>query len=128
MEALAARVALIQVEAERLAQYLSLLPPDAWCQPSACQGWEVRDVLAHLIEVAQFYQRVLARGVRGEMGLPPEFVPPDTAPAAFIAQSAIARREQLGEALWNLPAPQRLRSPSALRQRRLSCCCIGACP
>ena len=37
MEALAARVALIQAEAERLAQYLATLSPDAWRQPSACQ-------------------------------------------------------------------------------------------
>jgi len=48
MEALEARVALIQAEAAGLAQYLTTLPPEAWRQPSACQGWEVRDVVAHL--------------------------------------------------------------------------------
>jgi len=58
MEALEARVTLIQAEAERLAQYLSTLPPDAWRQPSACQGWEVRNV------VAQFYVRTITRGVQ----------------------------------------------------------------
>ena len=99
MEALTARVALIQAEAERLAQYLSSLSQDAWYQPSACQGWEVRDVVAHLVEVAQFYVRTITRGVQGEMGPPPEFAPPAVAPAAFIAQSAIACRERLGEAL-----------------------------
>ena len=49
MAALAAHVTLIQAEAKRLAQYLATLPPDTWRQPSACQGWEVRDVVAHLI-------------------------------------------------------------------------------
>jgi uncharacterized protein (TIGR03083 family) len=99
MEAFAARVALIQAEAERLAQYLATLSPDAWRQPSACQGWEVRDVVAHLVEVAQFYVRTIARGVQGDMTQPPELTPPAVAPAAFIAQSAIACRERLGEAL-----------------------------
>jgi uncharacterized protein (TIGR03083 family) len=99
MEALAARVALIQAEAERLAQYLSTVSLDAWRQSSACQGWEVRDVVAHLVEVAQFYVRTITRGVQGDMARPPELVPPAIAPAAFIAQSAIACRERLGEAL-----------------------------
>ena len=99
MEALAARVALIQAEAEWLAQSLSTWSPDAWCQPSVCQGWEVRDVVAHLVEVAQFYVRTITRGVQGDMARPPELVPPAVAPAAFIAQSAIACRERLGEAL-----------------------------
>lgn len=99
MEALAARVTLIQAEAERLAQYLSTLPLAAWCQPSACQGWEVRDVVAHLVEVAQEYRHVLARGVQGEMAPPPGLAPPGTVSDASIAQSAIACRERLGETL-----------------------------
>ena len=70
MEALAAHVTLIQAEAERLAQYLATLPPDAWRQPSACQGWEVRDVVAHLIQGAQFYVHTISRGVQGDMARP----------------------------------------------------------
>ena len=93
MEALASHVALIQAEAERLVQYLSTLPADAWCQPSACQGWEVRDVVAHLVEVAQEHRHILARGVQGETG------PPGTISDATIAQSAMAYRERLGETL-----------------------------
>jgi uncharacterized protein (TIGR03083 family) len=99
MAALAAHVTLIQAEAERLAQYLATLPPDAWRQPSACQGWEVRDVVAHLIQGAQFYVHTISRGVQGDMARPPELVPPALARAALIAQSAIACRERLGEAL-----------------------------
>jgi uncharacterized protein (TIGR03083 family) len=99
MEALAAHVTLIQAEAERLAQYLATMPPDAWRQPSACEGWEVGDVVAHLVEGAQFYVRTISRGVQGDMARPPELAPPAVARAAFIAQSAIACRERLGEAL-----------------------------
>ena len=88
MEALVARVALIQAEAERLAQYLATLSPDAWHQPSACPGWEVRDVVAHLVEVAQFYVCTITRGVQEDMAQPPELAPP-----------AIACRVRLGEAL-----------------------------
>jgi uncharacterized protein (TIGR03083 family) len=99
MEALEARIALIQAEAERLAQYLSTLSPDAWRQPSACEAWEVRDVVAHLVEVAQFYVRAITRGVQGDMAQPPELAPPAAVRAASIAQSAIACRERLGEAL-----------------------------
>ena len=82
MEALAARVALIQAEAEWLAQYLATLPPDAWRQPSACPGWEVRDVVAHLVQVAQFYVRTITRGVQGDMARPPELAPPAIAPGS----------------------------------------------
>src|SRR5215813_9002353 len=99
MAALAARVTLIQAEAERLAQYLATLPPDAWRQSSACPGWEVRDVVAHLVEVAEDYQRRIARSVQGEMGPPPELALPGTVSDASIAQLAIAYRERLGETL-----------------------------
>ena len=79
METLEARLALMQAEAERLGWYLSTLSPDAWRQPSACQEWEVRDVVAHLVEVAQDYRCRIARGVQGEIGPHPEFAPPGRA-------------------------------------------------
>jgi uncharacterized protein (TIGR03083 family) len=99
MEALEARIALMQAEAERLERYLATLTPAAWRQPSACQGWEVRDVVAHLVEVAQDYRCRIARGVQGEIGPHPEFAPPGTVSDASIAQLAIAYRERLGETL-----------------------------
>ncbi len=99
MATLTGPIALIHTEAEHLAQYLAALSPAAWCQPSACAGWEVRDVVAHLIQVGQFYQRVITRGLQGETEPPPEFPPPETDPATFIAQNAITARQQLGERL-----------------------------
>ena len=99
MEALTVHITLIQSEAERLAQYLSTLLPAAWRQPSACQGWEVRDVVAHLVDVVQFYIRTISGGVQGDMSPPPELARSGTTRAEFVAQHAIATREQLGNAL-----------------------------
>jgi len=48
MEALTQRVTLARTEAERLQNYLGTLSPAAWHHPSACAGWEVGDVVAHL--------------------------------------------------------------------------------
>src|SRR5438552_3838471 len=48
-------VTVLQTESERLQQYLTALPQDTWTQPSACALWEVRDVVAHLIFLANSY-------------------------------------------------------------------------
>jgi uncharacterized protein (TIGR03083 family) len=99
VEALEAHITLIQSEAERLAQYLYTLSPAAWRQPSACQGWEVRDVVAHLADGAQFYIWTISRGVQGDTSSPPELAQSGTMRAEVIAQHAIASRERLGDAL-----------------------------
>jgi hypothetical protein len=39
------RIELCQAVAEQLTQYLQTLPAEAWCHPSACAAWEVRDVV-----------------------------------------------------------------------------------
>jgi uncharacterized damage-inducible protein DinB len=75
MEALADRAMFVQSEVERLAEYLCTLPPDAWIQPSLCEGWEVRDVVAHLTRVAEFYVNTISRGLKGDATAPPEFHP-----------------------------------------------------
>ncbi len=49
------RVKIAIAESERLKEHLSSLPPEAWNKPSACDGWEVRDVVAHLAWVAETY-------------------------------------------------------------------------
>ena len=40
----------VHAERERLVRDLSDLPADAWAKPSLCPGWDVHDVLAHLID------------------------------------------------------------------------------
>ena len=97
------RVRLVQSESERLKQYLSSLPTDAWSRPSACDLWEVRDVVAHLAGDAAFYTRMVSRGSQGDSSPPEGYPPPGTADANSsserIGQGAISDRERLGDRL-----------------------------
>lgn len=38
-----------KTERARLLEYLRELPEQAWDEPSLCEGWKVRDVVAHLV-------------------------------------------------------------------------------
>lgn len=93
-------VTVIQTEAEWLAEFLQALPPEAWSTPSACNLWEVGDVVAHLVFVAEFYADVIARGVRGDVSPPARFPGIDLAERssfdAYIGQTALAYRKRLG--------------------------------
>jgi hypothetical protein len=40
--------------AEGLTQYLHTLPPEAWRRPSACEDWEVRDVVGQRRALVNF--------------------------------------------------------------------------
>ena len=99
MKPAAVRIEPIQAEAEALGHYLHTLPPDAWRQPSACQGWEVRDVVGHLVDVAEFYVEVITRGLQGDVSPPAGVSQGGTVTAEVIAQYAIAARERLGDRL-----------------------------
>ena len=102
-------VTVLQTECERLQQYLTALPEDAWTKPSACALWEVRDVVAHLIRAANGYTNCITRGLRGDTSTPDGV----TAPSNFetpsqeerrqreirLAQGVIARRGHLGNEL-----------------------------
>jgi uncharacterized protein (TIGR03083 family) len=102
METVHNQIHLCQLAADRLTQYLHTLSADAWRHPSACEAWEVRDMVAHLTLGAEFYLRVIARGVQGDVSLPEGFPPAEAgreAISAVIAQGAIAYRERLGEQL-----------------------------
>ena len=94
-------VQLVIAESARLLQYLHTLPPAAWRTPSACDRWEVRDVVAHLAAQGQFYADMITRSLQGDTSTPEGRPAPGTVNAASFAaggaQRAIARREQLGD-------------------------------
>ena len=96
-------IATLQAESERITQYLTHLPPSAWQHASACSAWQVRDVVAHLVGVANFYADNIARGLQGDAGPPPGRPPAGsitgTVAAASVAQRATAEREALGDQL-----------------------------
>lgn len=100
------RARLLLAESERIRQYLHGLPADALACPSACTQWQVWDVIAHLIGVAEFYAGSVSRGLTGESTPPAGRLPAGRSNAASsaegIAQRSIAARNRLGDQL--LPA------------------------
>jgi uncharacterized protein (TIGR03083 family) len=103
MNELQQRIQLGHRETEHLAHYLHTLSADARRQPSACAGWEVRDVVAHLTGVAEAFTNLISRRVAGDASPPPGYPStPATTPAAVadrIAQRTQAQRERLGDQL-----------------------------
>lgn len=54
-------------ERQALIDDLAVLETDEWCTPSLCPGWDVHDVLAHLVDSAKttrlgFVRRMVAAG------------------------------------------------------------------
>jgi uncharacterized protein (TIGR03083 family) len=90
-------VKLVIAESERLIQYLNTLSPEAWSKPSACDRWEVRDVVTHLAGQGQFYADMIARSLQGDASTPEGLPAAGSATAASFAEGAaqrvIARRE-----------------------------------
>ena len=94
------QVKIIHAESTQLRQYLDTLPPEAWEQPSACAQWQIQDVVAHLVGVAEFYTDTLSRGLQGDTAPPEGFPAAGTVNAAAmaepIAHMALTTREHLG--------------------------------
>lgn len=97
------RVKLVKSESQRIQQYLGALPAEALAKPSACDAWEVRDVVAHLTGAVDLFAANIARGVQGDSS-PPEGFPPASVSSLEArmeagAQRAIDLRESMGDQL-----------------------------
>lgn len=103
MTAFADRIDVLTNESARLDRYFRALPPEAWTRPSACTQWQVQDVVAHLVGVAEFYAATVGRGLQGDLAPPPGRLPAGTGTGASaaegIAQRSIAARKSLGDRL-----------------------------
>lgn len=103
MTAFADYLPCLQAESERILKYLRALPPEAWSRPSICPQWQVQDVVAHLVGVAEFYADNVSRGLQGDAtppaGRPPAGVLTGAQAAPAIAQRSIAARQSLGDRL-----------------------------
>lgn len=99
------RVKIAIAESEQLKQYLSSIPPEAWNKPSACNRWEVRDVVAHLAWVAESYAERIYQSLQGDSSPPGGQPAPGSGNAASFAegnaQRAISRRERLGDQVFS---------------------------
>ncbi len=101
MDSPEARVKIAIAESQRLEEYLSSLCTEAWSKPSACDRWEVRDVVAHLVGVAQGYAERTYQSLQGDPSPPVGLSAPESVNAAAFAegsaQRVISRRERLGD-------------------------------
>lgn len=92
---------LVAAESARLFQYLEALPAEGWTRQSACERWQVRDVVAHLAGGAEMYTTWVGRGLQGDPSPTEGFSAPGSGDSAdmgeAIAQRSIKLREQLGE-------------------------------
>lgn len=100
MGSVIANVRLVKEESARISDYLKRLTPDEWSTQSACESWQVRDVVAHLTGSMEMFGGNIARGAAGDAS-PPEGFPPAgqgdmAARLAGNAQRAVDLRESLG--------------------------------
>src|SRR5438309_11059359 len=63
--------ALISAEAAQLQAFLASLRPEEWSRPSACAGWTVGDVVAHVTQGAQTWSEAIPRARAGDCNPPP---------------------------------------------------------
>ena len=47
--------------AESMTERIEAVPEDAWANPTPCQGWTARDLVAHLVDVHGRFQRLVGR-------------------------------------------------------------------
>ena len=97
------KVQLVKRESARIGEYLKTLPPDAWTTQSACESWQVRDVVAHVTGAVDMFGSNIARGAAGDASAPEGFPPAGqgdmAARLAANARRAIDFRESLGSDL-----------------------------
>ena len=93
-------IELIGAEASQLRDFLASLDIEAWCKPSACAGWTVGDVVAHLTQGARTWSEAIIRARAGDFNPPPSQPPlrPGERGSAATAQRAIDFRQGMGEA------------------------------
>jgi uncharacterized protein (TIGR03083 family) len=98
------RAQIVHAEAKRLEHFLRALSPEDWQRPSACDQWQVADVVAHLagMSIAERITRGLHSDLTPPQGGPQTGTLPEEAFREWIAQSAIATRERLGDQLLSV--------------------------
>ena len=92
------RLEILRAETRELEKYLSDLPEETWGLPSACDGWCIADVVAHLTLTRGFNPFRILRALRGDDSpddLSPRLVLGDVDPVSD-AEEAITLRKELG--------------------------------
>ncbi|MFI5268541.1 MAG: maleylpyruvate isomerase family mycothiol-dependent enzyme [Chloroflexota bacterium] len=89
-------VQLIAQEQVRLLAELKKLPEAAWRQMSHCEGWTNARVVAHLTSSADFYNKSVSKGLRGDT-LPPSIPGGQRLTVDQWRARSVARQEELAE-------------------------------
>ena len=91
-------IRLIRLEASRLRDFLASLDEPSWFARSACDGWLLGDVVAHLTSGADTWGAGITRAVAGDANPPPgqSFLAKGERGSEVTAQRAIEQREKLG--------------------------------
>lgn len=72
----------------RMERTLADLSPAGWATPSRCEGWSVRDVIAHLVTVNEFWESSVRAGREGEPSRMMASFDPAAHPEVFVASLA----------------------------------------
>src|SRR5262245_54622490 len=93
-------VGLIRTEATQLQNFMASLDHTAWSRPSACTGWTVGDVFAHVTQGARNWSATITRAMAGDANPPPgeQMLRPGERGSEVTAQRAITFRQEQGEA------------------------------
>ena len=96
----------LQDEAKEIEGYLAGLRPEEWMKQSACDGWQVRDVAAHLAGGAEIHLGMIIRGLEGDASPGPGGPPAGTAMLPPLLQLSVpsACVSSWGRAFWT-PSP-----------------------
>ena len=92
---------LVNAEAGRLAHYLAGMRTESWTQDSACQGWKIGDVVAHLSIAASTWAASLTRAAAGDAE-PPQgqsFLGAGVRGSEIIADAATSHFQEKGQQL-----------------------------
>src|SRR2546430_16743970 len=92
-------IELISAEAFQLQDFLAGLSPEEWSRPSACAGWTVGDVVAHLTQGARTWGEAITRARAGDFNPPPGQPPlrPGERGSAATAQRSLDFRQDMGD-------------------------------
>ncbi len=101
MQSPAERVEVLRQETAAFKEQVAAMAPEDWDRPSACDGWSVADVVAHLS--GQAFALNVSRGLQGDYS-PPAGAAPVTEHnedefARNIFQRAFSTRAEFGERL-----------------------------
>jgi|TARA_B100001971_G_scaffold15747_1_gene12333 uncharacterized protein (TIGR03083 family) len=89
------RIELVKSESRRIQQYLGVLSAEDMARPSACDAWEVGDVVAHLTAAVDLYEAAISKGITGDSN------PPEGLSAAGVS-SLMTRLEENTQRVINL--------------------------